>query len=527
MPRRSNRYTSSFSHTPSCGVPSGFASYRYMPRIHAYEPEPPSNGSSPISLLPDELWLEILRHMDWQDLLPLRRVDRRLSELVLSPGLHRSLTLTTLPPMPLPDLMTRYLLAPVKHLHLHLLPYPSTSSRRPSETISALLDLISPDQLLSLSLPFSAPYLSSNDLGRVLSRIGGRLEKLDLKGSGIAGKSYLEWIDSVGNQGAGLKELDLGFTNITELPTLPAPPNSQAINPAIARPFTPPPEEPDLITPSLPFHNLTHLSLASCTSLSPSTIYTFLSHIPPTLASLDISRLEQTSFQALYNLRVTYMNTLGELVPTALKEIKVIGIDHLTRLDIRRLKHHWESQRRDCSCFQSSSESMGMGLGVDIPLPKARVWGEPRTPEMPPWTPPSSAPSSAGSPASWSRGGSGVESTINTSSSRLQTATRSISPDFELRTPKSPLRQGVNLDYPPPTGEKCHPFLDFPSTSNKDQQLIRDVSPEAKGGEEEIYERVNIHIIHSAILESEDEAGYRQFIGEVAGGTVGLGFGRV
>jgi hypothetical protein len=34
-----------------------------------------------------------------------------------------------------------------------------------------------------------------------------------------------------------------------------------------------------------------------------------------------------------------------------------------------------------------------------------------------------------------------------------------------------------------------------------------------------------INIVHSAILESEDEAGYRQFIGEVAGGTVGLGFG--
>jgi len=36
-------------------------------------------------------------------------------------------------------------------------------------------------------------------------------------------------------------------------------------------------------------------------------------------------------------------------------------------------------------------------------------------------------------------------------------------------------------------------------------------------------ERIGINIVHSAILESEDEEGYRQFIGEVAGGTVGLG----
>jgi hypothetical protein len=38
-------------------------------------------------------------------------------------------------------------------------------------------------------------------------------------------------------------------------------------------------------------------------------------------------------------------------------------------------------------------------------------------------------------------------------------------------------------------------------------------------------EDTSINIVHSAILESEDEAGYRQFIGEVAGGTVGLGLG--
>lgn len=508
LPRRNSRYSSSYTSTPSCGVPSGFSSYRYTSRSYGYTPEPPLNGSSPISLLPDEIWLEILKFMDWQDLLLLRRVDSRLAELALSPGLHRSLTLTSLPPVSLPQLLIRYLLPPVQHLHLHLLPFPSVSSRRPTDTILALLDAIPPDQLRSLSLPFSAPYLTSNDLGRILGRIGGRLEKLDLKGSGIAGKAYLEWIVAVGGQGRGLKELDLGFTNITELPTMPLSFKSPTID--LGRPFTPPPEEIDLDTgPSSPFRNLTHLSLASCTSLSPSTVYTFLTNLPPTLCSLDISRLEQTSFQALYNLQITYRNPLGELVPTALKEIKVIGIDHLTRLDIRRLKHHWESQRRGCTCFPS--------LGVDIPSPRARVWGEPRTPEMelhlpsPPWTPPSSAPSSSSSRAAWSSGGSGF---CSGSSSKLQEATRPTSP--EIRTPGSSYDDTTRI---------YHAFLDLP-TSIKDQ-ATGETPPSGQGEEEEMLERVNISILHSAILESEDEAGYRQFIGEVAGGTVGLGFGRV
>jgi hypothetical protein len=44
-----------------------------------------------------------------------------------------------------------------------------------------------------------------------------------------------------------------------------------------------------------------------------------------------------------------------------------------------------------------------------------------------------------------------------------------------------------------------------------------------------LHKGIDIHVIHSAILESEDEAGYRQFIGEVAGaqprgeGHLGLG----
>lgn len=33
---------------------------------------------------------------------------------------------------------------------------------------------------------------------------------------------------------------------------------------------------------------------------------------------------------------------------------------------------------------------------------------------------------------------------------------------------------------------------------------------------------IAIEIVHSALLESEDEEGYRRFIGEVVGGTLGL-----
>jgi len=349
-----------------------------------------------------------------------------------------------------------------------------------------------PDQLLSLSLPISAPYLSATELGKVISRIGGKLEKLDLRGSGLAGKGWLDWLGEVGKNGKGVKELDVGFTNITDLPSLPLlTPNSTT---DVDRP------NPEVVSP---FRNLRTLSLASCTSLSASSIYTFLNTLPPTLETLDISRLEQTSYEALKGMNAN----------TELREIKVVGIDHLTRLDIRRLKFHWESQRR------VSSPEIG---GDGIPVSEARVWGEPRTPNLisiynPPKTP-DSLPRLSSSPDSASSGPSSLGST----SSRLH---ESISP--RLLTPDNLPDELPRLDF----GRK-HPFLaDLNTQSGLDYSPVMPYSDgidHRKAEEEKEKEKeddISINIIHSAILESEDEAGYRQFIGEVAGGTVGLGLG--
>lgn len=441
--------------------------------------------------LPDELILEVLRYLDWKQLLPIQRTTKRLRGLARSGSLHHHLTLNTLPPYPLPPTLVR-ILPNVKHLHLQLLPYPSTSSLA-TKTITTLLERISPDQLLSLSLPFSAPYLSADQLGKEISRIGGKLEKLDLRGSGISGKGWLDWIGDVGLKGNGLKELDLGFTNIADLPSLPSRTTS---TPGLDRLQTPAPE---VISP---FRNLTNLSLASCTSLSASAIYTFLSTLPPTLETLDMSRLEQTSFEALKNMAIG----------TALREVKVVGIDHLTRLDIRRLKYHWETQGRPLSPMMGRD---------DLKVETARVWGEPRTPNFglisPPRTP-DSLPRLSSSPGSGPGLGS-EPSSFGSTSSRLHEAT---SP--RLLTPQNPSGELPHMSF-----DQTHPFLaditKQPKINNRYSPSVPrtdDVEGIHKIGNSE---EISINIVHSAILESEDEAGYRQFIGEVAGGTVGLGLG--
>ena len=535
IPLRTNRYTPSYSYTPpSCshshshGSTSGFHSYRYTPRHHEAS-IPPPHGSSPISNLPDELWLEILKFMDWEELLKLRLVNRRMDSLTSSAGLHRSLTLTSLPPTPLPGYMTQHLLPPVQHLHLHLFPYPSaSSSNHPSVPINALIQAIPANQLLSLSLPFSAPYLSSADIGEILERVGGKLEKLDLRGSGIAGRSWISSVESVGKAGKGLRELDLGFTNITELPSLVDGPKG-----AENRLPTPPPEIPTHISletdlRETSFHSLTCLSLASCTSISPSSILLFLRNLPSSLVTLDISRLEQTPFEALWNMKVTHRSPSGETSPTALKEVKVVGIDHLTRLDIRRLKRHWESQRRGCDCFPPLEDARQPNA------PRQRVWGEPSAHSLSTpirrddiWTPPQtpfglrrdSIPPTSFTPSS-------IGSNSSSGSCNLLRATASPI----LLTPETS-NLNLDLDRSPPMPSSYndkHPFLvPSPNSHAKFHRMDLPSPPsvlsDVARARVEMHARVVVNVVHSAILESEDEAGYRQFIGEVAGGTVGLG----
>ena len=463
----------------------------YRPRRRSTPcPPPPTDGRCILDELPDEIVCNILSYFDWEQLLHLRPVCQRWSELALSPSLHQSLTLLSLPPTPLPSSLSS-ILKHIRHLHLHLFPYPTSApgAAHPTTALLALLDAIPPDQLVSLSLPFSAPYLPGSDLGRVLKRIGANLEHLDLRGSGLVGSRWTEWIKHVGSAGDGLKTFDLSFTSISTLPGCPAPSSP-------LRPFRNPrtshtamPMSPNRSTggekeavPSIDaFRNLQELSLSSCAYLSEEVLEAFLGALPPSLKRLDVSRLEAITFEALWNMRVVTTN--GErsgptyptgqsgpgswLIPsdagnaTSLIDIKVVGIDHLTRLDIRRLKLHWESQRRGCLPV--------MAFTPIRPIPRA-AWKTPKTPPM------SSQPLSP--PATPSPPGNPGKATLMDMGSQ------------------SPLSD--------------HPFLPHHGLPTPPPDTTNDIS----------LENIVINIVHSAILESEDVDGYRRFIGEVAGGVV-------
>lgn len=458
LPRRRSPYHYT---CPAPGSPfAGFSSY-CKPQRH--EPPPPPDGSCLLAFLPDEILLSVLGYLELDDLLLLRTVDCRFSNLALSSALHHSLTILTLPPSPLPTVLARHILPATRHLHLHLFPYPSpTRSPHPSTILLSLLQSIPPDQLKSLSLPFSSPYLPMSEMGEI-SRIGGKLERLDLRGSGLVGTRWGDWLKNVGAVGDGLRELDLGFTSIS---SLPQDASQQTTGDPLDRTIHIPP------TPH-PFRNLVSLSLASCSSLPAAVLSTFLATLPPTLEQIDLSRLDQITFPSLLEMRVTTYADEAR-VPTALREIKVVGIDHLTRLDIRRLKRDWEDQRR--ACFPKPVDSPS-------PIHTKRVWGVPRTPER--HTIPLSPP---GTPTPPGRKCHLQEDHPFYQASRSRTAVYR----FGLPTP------------PPSLGTS--PSSDLAIEISKTDPL-------------------SINIVHSAILESEDEAGYRQFIGEVVGGTLGVGLG--
>ena len=514
------RYASYYSPTTTLRFPYSSSYSTYRSRSRPFEPRLPSDGSSPIGKLPDELWLEVLKWLEWDELLSLRVVDKHLSKLCLSPGLHQTLTLLSLPPNPLPSLLTNHLLRSVKHLHLHLFPYPSPASARdhPTTILLELLSHVPEDQLISLSLPFSAPYLPPKELGEVLERIGGKLEKLDLRGSALAGPSWVTWAKRVGSKGRGLRELDVGFTAITALPSQVA-------------------EDDDFEV----WRQLKSLNLSSCANLPADELAVFIRNLPESIEHLDLTRLDQVTFAALAEMRVTTLadDTMAswaeaELMPSPLKEIKVVGIDHLTRTDVRKLKWHWEAQRRKCLPFPPTPP---------LPIAKAKVWGEPRTPSPEPVPGMSSCPSSGSS--------SGEEETLSTPPQR------DLSPPGGLLAPKAthPFLQ----DIPAPTPPDLIPPLGLPyagvdpydpafiglSTFRSPLSIegrVRRAPPHEPGMQyipqtpyrpdrkrgyrppawSPAEPGVSINIHHSAILESEDEEGYRRFIGEVAGGVVPL-----
>ena len=516
---------------------------------------PPATQRSPASELPDEIWLQIFGHLEQEEVLAVRPVCQAFATLALSPCLHRSLILHSLPSLPLPPMLVDHILPSLHHLHLHLFPFPATLLRdpHPATILLALLDAIPADQLISLSLPFSSPYLPATELGQVIRRIGGKLEKLDLRGSGLTGSDYLDWIGGVGKNGKGLKELDLAFTSISALP------NASMVEQV---------ECPDAGNEAGEdvWPQLKRLSLASCTSLSAPVLASFLSALPPSIETLDISRLEQVTLPALQELRVTHQSTAdAEEQCSQLRDLKLVGIDHLTRANIRALKKHWEEQR-----LALLPLSM---VPAAIAIPAPRVWGEPgasprsasffattpnsayyardRRPDSPmaidaspPSTP--SLTSRCSSASSNSSQSSAFTSAFGTSpassleermamprasalsshaalwSALAEDRAEGMFASQDVYSSKLPshtnLPSRLSRDVPPTNGsERCRreSILKGPTGFRSRLRSIDFDSPwpTKRAGAT----GVAINVTHSAILESEDEEGYRMFIGEVAG----------
>ncbi|WWD21900.1 hypothetical protein CI109_106388 [Kwoniella shandongensis] len=485
LPKTRYAPSSSFTSTSSTSSSSSSSSLHYLARYRkVYQPLPPSDGSSPLLSLPDEILLSIFSWLDFEDLLNLRLVSPRLGEVALSGSLHRTLTLTTLPSTrtrpdgngegELPSLLRR-ILPSVRELHLHLFPYPllnpSIRTQNPSTTILQLLRHIPTNQLRSLSLPFSAPYLPSTDLEDVLRTIGNGIRKLDLRGSALSGNG--SWIEIISRM-KDLREIDIGFTNITSFPLA-----SQ-------------------------LGKLEQISLASCPSLSEKTLRTFLRGLPTSVRRLDLSRLDQIPFEALWEMKVVSIHgdddeEEGGGSVTGLEEVRVVGIDHLTRRDIRGLKKHWEDQRRAVLSDKISDRTT-----KQRECAIARIEVEKR-----PSTPPSQ---------SQSRYAYGLLSPpLTPGSETISTSSHSGGVGRSPYTPATSISSSLSTS--PPISHR-HPVLS--SLTGIPTPLSSGRSAEAEV-EEDVEDTVRVNIVHSAILESEDEDGYRRFIGEVVGGTLGIG----
>lgn len=496
-----------------------------------HTPAAPIDGSSPMSTLPDELWIQIISHLPQAEVLNTRAVSRRYARLALSPALHRTITLFGLPKLPINNILAKHIFPSVHHLNLHLSPYPSTTTHEPhpSTVLRALLDCIPVDQLRSLVFPFSAPYLNETDLGTALKRLGGKLEKLDLRGSGVEGFKYLDWMQDVGIKGKGLRELDLAFTAISALPQAPLR------------------DGPSYSVAPHPWTSLKHLSLGSCSSLSTDVLVTFLANLPSAIETLDLSRLDQISYQALRDLSVTVV-TEEKTVPSALREIKIIGIDHLTRSSIRAFKRHWDNQRE---------------VAMPVITSEPKVWGEPCTPPyhdtqrtrgydhfiQTTSTPGlSSRCSSADSYSGSSASNRSYE--INNSYSHVNLV-RTVEPGPSVLSAHSALwdalssdkadgmfatpdvwssKLGANPYLPSRSAPRPHqqqPVCSSPNTVRRNAIVafptLHPLSPSSLGTSSAILPTIqrkkntSINIIHSAILESEDDEGYRLFVEQVAG----------
>ncbi|WWC87345.1 uncharacterized protein L201_002234 [Kwoniella dendrophila CBS 6074] len=469
----------------------------------------PRNGISPITKLPAEILLSILSYLELDDLLSMTRVSKNLHQLCLSPALHRRLNLKNIPEK-ISNTLRTHILPAVRELTVSLNVFPHHHYYRYSEDSSTLftpsnhirykkkishkgnyavsrlldcnhkeleesilapiLEFIKLDQVVELNIPFSSSYLSFQELQGILYKLNsGIIQRLNLKGSSLSGE---QWIKTLRNRFDNLIELDLSYTEITSLHCLKT------------------------------TTKLKKLSISSCNSISTDLLSDFLKyHLPISVEELDLSRLDQIPLNDLMNLRVVYqvINDQGEMEfrPAKMKQVKLIGIDHLTKKDIRKLKRNWEKQRNDCT------------MGTITKLKADLIdWTnrEAKTPNS------ESYHRSLLSTPSFSTIFSRISDNLYTPYTPNSTTSPIITPLINDRK--------IIL----PTQHTFLQSLSSSSSNNLDLSSVDNSPNHATQNREQNCEEdaVSIEIIHSAILESDDEDGYRKFIGAVVGGSLEL-----
>lgn len=411
---------------------------------------PPTPPAHLVDMLPDELWIEIMAHLDLPDLIALRAVGRRLSALALTPSLHRHLEVSVHAPR-LSSFVSSHVLPHVRHLrlvsdqprssHIFLRPYHPPDRA----ALESLLAAIPDDQLLSFSLPNTAYAAPWPTLAIHLIRLGGHLEVLDASNSGLKGQSWIQCAKYIGRKGRGLRQVDLSHNPITALPQ------------------------------SRGWRSLERLALRHCTSIPAEVLRDYLAQVPPTLAELDLGGVQQLPVEALYGIRVVHGDgEEGEVRATALRTVRVVGIDSLTRSDIRAVQRHWAAQREMCA----TSELGG--------------WSD---------TSSSSDTSSAFGEASFSN-------SLPASPEASPRPDKPSAADLQPRYASSPTTLSTGTGWRLADLAALDPHEQYPDT----HVALRTATPPQNA----------IAIVHSALLETDDEAGYRQFIGEVVNGTIAM-----
>lgn len=229
------------------------------------------------------------------------------------------------------------------------------------------------------------------------------------------------------------------------------------------------------------FAKVTRLSLSYCLNLSNRTLSRFLRDLPSSVRHLELAGLEQLSMTTLMNLRVTRSILSGgendEDCSTGLvsdlRSVDLTGIDWITRRDVALIQAHWSETRLETiprlnrsgamemdTNHQLVNEVSSMVLPTPIPLVSATLQNGLYTPPVSPEPP------------------------------------RSIL--------KTQMARSVDLN----------------SAWNKKARTV--LSVDTHGPDWKERDEWQIEILSSAVLDSDDEEGYRRYIRQIAQSSGGM-----